>query len=426
MSKKVLVLVAIICILSLVFMACDKPVEEPVTKNPVDEHTCTFDKQVVDPKYLASEANCAEAATYYYSCECGEKGIKTFANGDLVEHTFSNTYTHDATHHWYKATCAHSELTTEKVPHELNLESDGLKRKCVCGYFEDCIVDVDVILEAEDAVLNPNHISVDEKAHGGKYGLGFNDCGQGMYFRYYAYEAGEKEIEVAYATSYTSAVCPYMNMYVNGGEKVKVEFQEDTGWFGDNGGVTAIVKVKATFIKGWNEIYLIKDGNGDDMYGQFAQIDYIKVLGSNKDFTGEEFDRTARTYKLECETAEWHWANDGQRPTKEGAFSNGYYCGEMNAPGDGVKFTYKVQNSGTYKLQLAFGKGGDVQVDVKLNGELLNEGNVMTNASTGWNDVQLDNSGIEVVLDGGEEFVIEIIRTNDWFVPDYLLLTLVE
>lgn len=44
-------------------------------------HTHKFDKQVAETLYLKSEANCQAKATYYYSCECGEKGTDTFEIG---------------------------------------------------------------------------------------------------------------------------------------------------------------------------------------------------------------------------------------------------------------------------------------------------------------------------------------------------------
>ena len=42
------------------------------------------------------------------------------------------------------------------------------------------ITDGDVVIEAEDALLNPVHYSADADAHGGGYALGFDSCGQGI------------------------------------------------------------------------------------------------------------------------------------------------------------------------------------------------------------------------------------------------------
>ena len=68
----------------------------------------TFDKQVANEKYLASAATCTEAAKYYYSCICGEKGTETFTSGNPNGHTYSTEWTHNATEHWHAATCGHT------------------------------------------------------------------------------------------------------------------------------------------------------------------------------------------------------------------------------------------------------------------------------------------------------------------------------
>lgn len=55
-----------------------------------DEHT--FNRKVVDAKYLKSEATCLEAAVYYYSCVCGESAKdyngETFTDGEPLGHNY--------------------------------------------------------------------------------------------------------------------------------------------------------------------------------------------------------------------------------------------------------------------------------------------------------------------------------------------------
>lgn len=51
-------------------------------------HTHSFTEQKVEQQYLASEATCTEAARYYYSCACGEKGSSTFESGIALGHDF--------------------------------------------------------------------------------------------------------------------------------------------------------------------------------------------------------------------------------------------------------------------------------------------------------------------------------------------------
>ncbi len=49
-----------------------------------------FSQRVATDEYLAKEATCTEAATYYFSCKCGLKGTNTFASGDPIEHTYGD------------------------------------------------------------------------------------------------------------------------------------------------------------------------------------------------------------------------------------------------------------------------------------------------------------------------------------------------
>ncbi len=53
-------------------------------------HICVFDQEVAEERYLAAEADCEHAATYYYSCECGEKGTETFEAGEALGHDYAD------------------------------------------------------------------------------------------------------------------------------------------------------------------------------------------------------------------------------------------------------------------------------------------------------------------------------------------------
>ena len=56
---------------------------------PIPDHTHDYSKKNTDSKYLKSEATCTEAAVYYYSCECGEKGTDTFTSGKPLGHNWN-------------------------------------------------------------------------------------------------------------------------------------------------------------------------------------------------------------------------------------------------------------------------------------------------------------------------------------------------
>ena len=65
--------------------------DNPSEDNPdtPQTHTHNYNKKNTDSKYLKSAATCTEAAVYYYSCECGEKGTSTFTSGNPKGHTFN-------------------------------------------------------------------------------------------------------------------------------------------------------------------------------------------------------------------------------------------------------------------------------------------------------------------------------------------------
>ena len=106
---------------------------------------------------------------------------------------------------------------------------------------------------------------------------------------------------------------------------------------------------------------------------------------------------------------------------KTGRFSLGYYCGSMDNARDGVKFTFKVAESGTYKLQLAYGGGGDTAVKYSVNGgDALD---ITLKGSTAWNNVVPSENAITLELTAGETVTIDFMQAGTWFVPDYLLVT---
>ena len=51
-------------------------------------HEHSFTEENTEDAYLASAADCTNAAVYYFSCECGEKSEETFAFGDPIGHSY--------------------------------------------------------------------------------------------------------------------------------------------------------------------------------------------------------------------------------------------------------------------------------------------------------------------------------------------------
>lgn len=48
-----------------------------------------YDKEVATDAYKASDATCTAKATYYYSCQCGDKGAAAFESGEALGHDYT-------------------------------------------------------------------------------------------------------------------------------------------------------------------------------------------------------------------------------------------------------------------------------------------------------------------------------------------------
>ena len=278
-------------------------------------------------------------------------------------------------------------------------------------------LDEDKIIEAEEFLLNTKHRSNDSNAHGGAYALAIDDCGQGMYFRYYAFEAGNRDVTVTYSTGKAGS---YHTLFVNG-HNYNVVYSQNTGWFGDSH-VSADVTIQdVPFVLGWNELYLIKNGTGSDNpeYGGYAQVDYITVEGSQRRVDLSDFDMTSYVYNLEGEAAKWHWDSKSQRPNNWGSnFSLGYGLGEMNADNDGVEFNVKIAEAGTYALRPVNGGNKSLRVSIDSAAAVAYD----FGAYTEWNDPVMAAANVcQVELTAGTHS-INIIRNGSWFTFDKLVV----
>ncbi len=119
---------------------CGETKTEPVSA--LTDHT--YDREVVEAKYLKSEADCTSPAVYFKSCICGEKGTETFENGDALGHDYgtwtvttaatcetagveTRTCSHDNSHTETRAIAAlgHNYVFTETVAPNLEAQTDG-------------------------------------------------------------------------------------------------------------------------------------------------------------------------------------------------------------------------------------------------------------------------------------------------------------
>ena len=125
-------------------------------------HKHTFDRKVVDEKYLASGATCTEPAKYYVSCECGEKGTEAFEYGESLGHDYSGKWIYNHNEHWKK--CTRCGEIADSHDHDFTDWSFEYKsttdeyRDCkVCGYHEKAtIIKIGENTTVKPAEENPN------------------------------------------------------------------------------------------------------------------------------------------------------------------------------------------------------------------------------------------------------------------------------
>ncbi len=100
----------------------------------------SYTKQNITSTYLKMPANCTEAAVYYFSCECGEKGAETFTHGAALGHDWDEAYTTNAQKHWVE--CSACDAIKDEASHSGGTATCQEQAKCeICllsyGEFAD-------------------------------------------------------------------------------------------------------------------------------------------------------------------------------------------------------------------------------------------------------------------------------------------------
>lgn len=71
----------------------ESSIEESSSIEEESSHTHSCTQQVATDEYLKDAATCTSKATYYYSCECGEKDTETFEHGLVLGHKYGSNIT---------------------------------------------------------------------------------------------------------------------------------------------------------------------------------------------------------------------------------------------------------------------------------------------------------------------------------------------
>ena len=91
-----------------------------------------YDQTVVSDEFLASPADCENAAKYYKSCVCGVASAETFDEGAALGHNWGTEWTADKTGHWYACSrCDDKKDFAEHTPGEpATIDKDQICTVC--------------------------------------------------------------------------------------------------------------------------------------------------------------------------------------------------------------------------------------------------------------------------------------------------------
>ncbi len=135
---------------------CDYVIQEQLA------HTCKFDKQIAEEKFLKSGATCTAKALYYKSCSCGKHGTETFEYGEPLDHTPSETWSKNEGGHWKDCSVVgcgvivsntYAEHDFEwKIDKEAAIGETGLKhQECRICHYEKSPVTIDALTPDTEA-----------------------------------------------------------------------------------------------------------------------------------------------------------------------------------------------------------------------------------------------------------------------------------
>jgi len=320
----------------------------------------------------------------------------------------------------------------------------------------------DVIIEAEDNLYNfgtgkeQSNFRNNPAAHKGAYVGGLDDAGHGIYINYLSPFDGTFDVESYYCWHKTSSINQAQHeIRVNGETAGMFTYTEDTGW----GGATfnpAVTTASITLKKGWNTIAIMKNGDHTDNWGDFAEIDYIKIKGNNEKYNIDDLDiygARPPKYRLEAEMGSPRKKDVGSglylaknpciKEDENTTYSNGFLMGGIENKYDGVEWHFDSSVKAKYKIQIAYA-AGQFDGSTKARPTFIVTQAAVTPAKsidlldfpmqqmeqldyTGWNYPVLAEETIELTLEKGDNFIYCIKLDNSGFFQiDYCDLTFVE
>lgn len=314
----------------------------------------------------------------------------------------------------------------------------------------------DIVLEAEQGLMNYALYRGNEVAHGGAYVGGIDNAGQGVYFNVFSYAAGTYAFDCYYTTGSPTAT---NYIYVNGEQTGTFSFTENTGWGATGSYPSAMATAQVTLEEGWNTIAVIKNGTESDNYGSFAELDYFVLHGDGQQYNIDEYETPydlsiAPSYRLEGEYGafltrntsggEMSWSVTANAPAPAADASGDFVMGNINDLGQGVEWAFLAPKAGRYSIEVAYARDSAASDEIAATfyfaDERLSEIGALTadelaaygkqeltlGAGSGWGVPAVASETIEVWLDAGENFIYAVKEGEGgtfYFQIDYIELT---
>lgn len=282
----------------------------------------------------------------------------------------------------------------------------------------------DVIFEAENGLYNWGSTTLscyrnNPLAHEGAYVGGLDDAGQGVYFYYFNFIAGEYDFECYYTTALPNC---QVEVVVNGKAQTTFDCSEVTGWGGLGQYDSACATTKIYLEQGWNAINIIKNGNASNDWGGFVELDYFILRGTGEKYNVADYANYDLTYppylRLEAEMGCPLKITGGFQTTKNPAIkadncSNGFILGGMDEIGDGVEWHFSCDYSGRYAIKVAYAHDNLETEDTTISFFLATKRNLKKDRKDlkldrgyGWENVVINSETIVYELEAGQEYFI--------------------
>ena len=318
-----------------------------------------------------------------------------------------------------------------------------------------------VVFEAENYLYNfgtgkaNSNFRNNPQASNGAYVGGLDDAGHGIYINYLCPFEGDFKFESTYCYQRTSAITEaHHDVWVNGAFQTKFIYTVETGW----GGATFTPEVAETTIhlkKGWNTISIMKNGDSSDNWGDYAEIDLVKLYGNNEKYNIDDLDEYGERpekFRLEAEMGSprrkfpnglYQCKNPCIKEHDDKKFSNGFLMGNIENKYDGVEWHFDSPVAAKYRISLCYAAGSfegsqkarpsfivtQEFVGLQKNVDFLEHPiqQMSELEYTGWDNPTIAEQTFELELQQGDNFIYCLLMEGSGFFQiDYADLVFIQ